>query len=239
MIMSRPDPSVAVRALKSAAPYIRMYKNKIFVIKAGGAVFSDEASTRGLIEQVAILHQVGIKTVLVHGGGPQLDNLQASLGHRHPHGARPPSHGSEIDRRDCDGAQRSDQYAHSGDLPRARYRGHRLERRRCRFDPRAQASTGRAGGLDRNRRLRIRRRHRFGQLSRAREAAREWPDAGGQPAVRRLQRHAAQHQCRYGGRGHRRGTVGGKAGAVHRRAGHSGARRRTRLGDFVHGHHWA
>ena len=80
MIMSRPDPSIAVRALKSAAPYIRMYKNKIFVIKAGGAVFSDEASTRGLIEQVAILHQVGIKTVLVHGGGPQLDNLQASLG---------------------------------------------------------------------------------------------------------------------------------------------------------------
>jgi len=80
MIMSRPDPSVAVRALKSAAPYIRMYKNKVFVIKAGGAVFNDETSTRGLIEQVAILHQVGIKTVLVHGGGPQLDHLQATLG---------------------------------------------------------------------------------------------------------------------------------------------------------------
>src|SRR5271155_5580665 len=80
MIMSRPDPSVAVLALMSAAPYIRMYKNKIFVIKAGGAVFSDEASTRGLIEQVAILHQVGIKTVLVHGGGPQLDSVQATLG---------------------------------------------------------------------------------------------------------------------------------------------------------------
>ena len=80
MIMSRPDPSIAVRALKSAAPYIRMYKNKVFVIKAGGAVFNDEASMRGLIEQVAILHQVGIKTVLVHGGGPQLDQLQAMLG---------------------------------------------------------------------------------------------------------------------------------------------------------------
>jgi len=79
-IMKRPDPSVAVRALKSAAPYIRMYKNKVFVIKAGGAVFSDEASTRALIEQVAILHQVGIRTVLVHGGGPQLDTLQATLG---------------------------------------------------------------------------------------------------------------------------------------------------------------
>jgi acetylglutamate kinase len=80
MMMNRPDPSIAVRALKSAAPYIRMYKNKVFVIKAGGAVFSDEISTRALIEQVAILHQVGIKTVLVHGGGPQLDNLQATLG---------------------------------------------------------------------------------------------------------------------------------------------------------------
>src|SRR6202789_4671422 len=80
MIMSRPDPTVAVRALKSAAPDIPMYKNKVFVIKAGGAVFSDEISTRALIEQVAILHQVGIRTVLVHGGGPQLDQLQASLG---------------------------------------------------------------------------------------------------------------------------------------------------------------
>jgi acetylglutamate kinase len=80
MIKSRPDPSVAVRALRSAAPYIRMYKNKVFVIKAGGAVFNDDASMRALIEQVAILHQVGIKTVLVHGGGPQLDQLQATLG---------------------------------------------------------------------------------------------------------------------------------------------------------------
>lgn len=80
MIKSRPDPSIAVRALKSAAPYIRMYKNKVFIIKAGGAVFTDDASMRGLIEQVAILHQVGIKTVLVHGGGPQLDRLQATLG---------------------------------------------------------------------------------------------------------------------------------------------------------------
>ena len=80
MLKSRPDPSIAVRALKSAAPYIRMYKNKVFVIKAGGAVFNDDASMRALIEQVAILHQVGIKTVLVHGGGPQLDQLQATLG---------------------------------------------------------------------------------------------------------------------------------------------------------------
>jgi acetylglutamate kinase len=76
----RTDPSIAIRALRSAAPYIRMYKGKVFVIKASGGVFADLASTRTLIEQVAILHQVGIRVVLVHGGGPQLTQIQESLG---------------------------------------------------------------------------------------------------------------------------------------------------------------
>jgi acetylglutamate kinase len=52
----------------------------VFVIKASGAVFGDPESTRALIEQVAILHQVGIKAVLVHGGGPQLTELSEALG---------------------------------------------------------------------------------------------------------------------------------------------------------------
>jgi acetylglutamate kinase len=76
----RADQTVAVRALKNAAPYIRMFKGKVFVIKAGGAVFADTESTRDLIEQVAILHQVGIKVVLVHGGGPQVTELEDALG---------------------------------------------------------------------------------------------------------------------------------------------------------------
>jgi acetylglutamate kinase len=79
-VVLRSDPSVAVRALRSAAPYIRMYKGKVFVIKASGGVFGDIESTRTLIEQVAILHQVGIRVVLVHGGGPQLSQIQESLG---------------------------------------------------------------------------------------------------------------------------------------------------------------
>jgi len=78
--MHRTDPTVTVRALKSAAPYIRMYKGKVFVIKASGGVFGDAASTRALMEQVAILHQVGIRVVVVHGGGPQLTEIQQSLG---------------------------------------------------------------------------------------------------------------------------------------------------------------
>ncbi len=79
-MISRADPSVAVRALRSAAPYIRMYKGKVFIIKASGGVFGDPELTRGLMEQVAILHQVGIRVVLVHGGGPQLTEIQQTLG---------------------------------------------------------------------------------------------------------------------------------------------------------------
>jgi acetylglutamate kinase len=79
-MIHRTDTTAIVRALKSAAPYIRMYKGKVFVIKASGGVFGDSAATRALMEQVAILHQVGIRVVVVHGGGPQLTEVQESLG---------------------------------------------------------------------------------------------------------------------------------------------------------------
>lgn len=79
-MISRADPSIAVRALRSAAPYIRMYKGKVFIIKVSGGLFAETELTRNLIEQVAILHQVGIRVVLVHGGGPQLTEIQQSLG---------------------------------------------------------------------------------------------------------------------------------------------------------------
>jgi acetylglutamate kinase len=80
MIMNRNDHALAIRALRSAAPYIRMYKGKTFVVKAGGGVFADADSTRLLIEQLAILHYFGVRVVMVHGGGPQLTELSASLG---------------------------------------------------------------------------------------------------------------------------------------------------------------
>jgi len=77
MVSHRIDPSASVRALKRAAPYVRLYKGKVFVVKAGGAVFADAAGTHMLMEQIAILHHLGIRVVLVHGGGPQ---MQRSLG---------------------------------------------------------------------------------------------------------------------------------------------------------------
>jgi acetylglutamate kinase len=80
MILNRGDQTLAIRALKSAAPYIRMYKGKTFVVKAGGGVFADTESTRVLIEQIAILHYFGVRVVMVHGGGPQVTELEGALG---------------------------------------------------------------------------------------------------------------------------------------------------------------
>ena len=71
---------IIVAALKHAAPYVRMYKNKVFVMKAGGEIFASVESTRAFVEQIAILHQVGMRLVLVHGGGPQSTELSAALG---------------------------------------------------------------------------------------------------------------------------------------------------------------
>ncbi|MFM7625439.1 MAG: acetylglutamate kinase [Gammaproteobacteria bacterium] len=80
MIMHRTDPTAVIRALRSAAPYIRLYKGKTFVVKAGGGVFGDPAATRALVEQIAVLHSLGIRVVFVHGGGPQLTEVTLKLG---------------------------------------------------------------------------------------------------------------------------------------------------------------
>ncbi len=80
MILHRSDQSATIHALRNAAPYIRLYKGKVFVVKAGGALFGDAALTRALMEQIAILHYLGVRVVMVHGGGPQLTELTDALG---------------------------------------------------------------------------------------------------------------------------------------------------------------
>jgi acetylglutamate kinase len=72
--------AIVVTALRHAVPYIRMYKRKVFVLKAGGEAFTSLEATRAFVEQIGILHQVGIHVVLVHGGGPQATQLAERLG---------------------------------------------------------------------------------------------------------------------------------------------------------------
>lgn len=67
-------------ALKHAVPYIRIFKGKTFVLKAGGGALERESTARDLIEQIEVLHQVGIRVVLVHGGGTQSTDLARALG---------------------------------------------------------------------------------------------------------------------------------------------------------------
>jgi acetylglutamate kinase len=73
----RPAPAAALR---HALPYLRLFRGKAFVVKAGGEAFADPATTRAVLEQVAVLHQLGIATVLVHGGGPQTTEVARALG---------------------------------------------------------------------------------------------------------------------------------------------------------------
>ncbi|HVJ30254.1 MAG TPA: acetylglutamate kinase, partial [Gammaproteobacteria bacterium] len=72
--------TIVITALRHALPYLRIFKNKVFVLKAGGDAFLTQESTRALMEQIGILHQVGIRVVLVHGGGPQSTALAKRLG---------------------------------------------------------------------------------------------------------------------------------------------------------------
>ena len=77
---SKRERAIVVSALKHAAPYIRLFKGKVFVLKAGGEIFADRAATTALMEQVGILHQVGVRVVLIHGGGTQSTELATALG---------------------------------------------------------------------------------------------------------------------------------------------------------------
>ena len=72
--------AVAISAIRAAVPYLRLFQGKTFVIKAGGEVFNDRSSTRALMEQVGIMHQLGIRVVVVHGGGGQATDLSKTLG---------------------------------------------------------------------------------------------------------------------------------------------------------------
>lgn len=72
--------TVAITALRRAIPYLRLYQGRIFVIKGGGEVFATPQATRSLLEQVGVLSQMGIRCVVVHGGGAQSTKLAERLG---------------------------------------------------------------------------------------------------------------------------------------------------------------
>ncbi len=69
-----------ISGLRAAVPYLQLFKGATFVVKLGGAVLADAHAVAGFADQVALLHQVGINQVIVHGGGPQASALAKRLG---------------------------------------------------------------------------------------------------------------------------------------------------------------
>lgn len=78
--MTPMDPTVKARVLIDALPYIRSYRNNVVVVKIGGAALDDQQLARIVAEDLALLSLVGIKIVVVHGGGPQVSDAMATEG---------------------------------------------------------------------------------------------------------------------------------------------------------------
>ncbi|HEX8160342.1 MAG TPA: acetylglutamate kinase [Pyrinomonadaceae bacterium] len=66
--------------LREALPYTRRFKGKTFVVKLSGKVTEGRENLVSLAEELALLHQVGIRVCVVHGGGKQLSELAVQMG---------------------------------------------------------------------------------------------------------------------------------------------------------------
>ena len=66
--------------LTQALPYIKRYNGEIVVIKYGGNAMIDETLKQQVMEDIALLWLIGVKVVLVHGGGPEISDLMKKLG---------------------------------------------------------------------------------------------------------------------------------------------------------------
>src|SRR4028118_327027 len=72
-------PAVTARVLVEALPYIRHFSGRTVVVKLGGNAM-DEQIERAIAQDVLLLRSVGVRCVLVHGGGPQVDDMMKRVG---------------------------------------------------------------------------------------------------------------------------------------------------------------
>lgn len=70
----------AVQGLRAALPYLRRFAGELFVIKLGGEALESDKTASAVIEQIAMLHQLGMRVILVHGGGAQATRLMDEFG---------------------------------------------------------------------------------------------------------------------------------------------------------------
>lgn len=66
--------------LSEALPYMQKFTNKIFVIKYGGSALTDQRIAESVIKDLVLLNSVNIKVVLIHGGGPEINQMLDKIG---------------------------------------------------------------------------------------------------------------------------------------------------------------
>lgn len=74
------EPSQRTAALVEALPYIQRFRGAVIVIKLGGNAMVDPGLATTFAQDVVLLRSVGLKPVVVHGGGPQIGDLLGRLG---------------------------------------------------------------------------------------------------------------------------------------------------------------
>lgn len=84
MPVAHSQPSAAdvekIDLLRQALPYIQKFKSKTFVVKLGGKVSEDAENLHSVSEEIALCQNVGIRMVVIHGGGSQATRLSERLG---------------------------------------------------------------------------------------------------------------------------------------------------------------
>ncbi len=74
------DPTTVTEVLLQALPYIRRFRDAVVVVKYGGHAMTDPELARHFADDVVLMRAVGLRPVVVHGGGPQISDLMRRLG---------------------------------------------------------------------------------------------------------------------------------------------------------------
>ena len=78
--MKQNEAKQVIQILMEALPYIQKFSKKICIVKYGGAAMTDNNLKNSFAKDIALMKQVGINVVIVHGGGPQIDEQLKKVG---------------------------------------------------------------------------------------------------------------------------------------------------------------
>lgn len=79
--MTTLNPDTSATVLIEALPYLKQFYGKTIVVKYGGNAMIHETLKQQVMQDIALLHYVGIRPILVHGGGPEISAVMKQMGH--------------------------------------------------------------------------------------------------------------------------------------------------------------